>query len=580
MKRDVFSTKTLATIHEGIEKLADGMASPTNPITVTGFHRTLFERLYRSFNNPTLLKEVGLLYQEEFGMPAIALKHFDLARQFAPKDRDIEQLQKGAALAMARQITDEPGHSGLHEAIHAKPEVSALLRKTTKLNVVHETRQHLGETTGELARKQEMARQTAALKPRIKAPPVDFSKVIKDIQTLIHRTDFSGASAALEETRKAGASADELQACYAQLGLIAYDHGRMEEALDAFIVMRDLGPGTVEAWFNCGLVYQKIGQLENALSSYQEASRLAPDNPKIWCNLSTVWFELGNYEEAERTARVALESKTDYARAWDNLASALSALGRLQDAAEACQQAIRIQPALHSAWFKLGVVNFQLDNLVVALEAMSLTGDNPDYFAYVLYYQSMIEARRGELDQALQKLAEARAADPANDLESSALRELGSAFMKIGRYVTAADFYSQIMAKHPDDFSGWLALGTAYHKAEQFERAGEAYRQATQLQPDNPIAWHNLGLLASDRGNHAESLSCFQREVELSPNDAKAWYDLGITYQALGQEQESVDAFERAEGIVKALSRRSSDLSAALSIVRRLNLGERVLKTE
>jgi hypothetical protein len=32
--------------------------------------------------------------------------------------------------------------------------------------------------------------------------------------------------------------------------------------------------------------------------------------------------------------------------------------------------------------------------------------------------------------------------------------------------------------------------------------------------------------------------------------------------------------------LVRAMARRSSDLPAALSIVRRLNLGERVIKTE
>ena len=39
-------------------------------------------------------------------------------------------------------------------------------------------------------------------------------------------------------------------------------------------------------------------------------------------------------------------------------------------AAEACQQAIRIQPSLHSAWFKYGVVNFQLENFLMALECV------------------------------------------------------------------------------------------------------------------------------------------------------------------------------------------------------------------
>ena len=121
-----------------------------NWITVTSFHAALFERLQRSFNNPNLLKEVGVVYLEEFRMPAIALKHFELARQFAPKDRDIEQLQVAAALAVARQMTDQSAHSGLDEAAPSKPAVNALLRKTSKLAHVVDTRTHLDETADEM----------------------------------------------------------------------------------------------------------------------------------------------------------------------------------------------------------------------------------------------------------------------------------------------------------------------------------------------------------------------------------------------------------------------------------------------
>lgn len=580
MKRDMFSAKTLMTIHEGVEKLAASRHTPNNTITITNFHKSLFERLHRSFNNPILLKEVGLAYLDEFRMPAVALKHFDLAHQFAPKDRDIEQLQKAAALAMARQVTDQPGHSGISEPIQDKPEVRQLMRKTVNLSDLLETRQHLDETTGELSRKQQVWRKSGSLKNKPQILTADYNKPLGLAQKQIAQTDFLGAFASLDEAQKQGAPKEELLAYYAQLGLAAFDNDRMEEALDAFLLMRDLGPEAVEGWFNCGLVYQRIGQYDDALACYQEAIRLDPDNPKAWCNLGTVWFEQGNYPEAEKAARHALEAKTDYARAWDNLAAALSAMNRLPEAGEACQQAIRIQPALHGAWFKFGVINFQLDNLVVAREAFNMTGDNPDFFPYVLYYLSMIEARRGELDQAMQKLAEARRADPANDLEISALKELGAAFTKIGRYATAADFYQQITVKRPDDFSAWLALGTSLHRAEQVQKAREAYRHATELQPDNPVPWHNLGLLASDLGNREESRDCFQREVELAPDDAKAWYDLGVSLQGLGQEEESAEAFERAEGLVKSLTRRSSDLSAAMSIVRRLNLGERILKTE
>jgi tetratricopeptide (TPR) repeat protein len=581
LKRDMFSAKTLMAILDAVEQLQKIRATPGRDIPITGFHQNLFERLQQSFNNPSLLKEAGLAYLGDFGLPSVALKFFDLSHQFAPKDRDIEQLQKAAAIALARQATDQPTHGVISEVPLANPQVSSLIRKTTRLDLI-ETRKHLGDAAGELERKQQAFRKSGDIKHKTKTQPVavDYSEFYKLIQASIAQTDFIGSFAVLDEARQAGAPAEELMPYYAQLGLTAFDNGRMEEALQAFHIMRELGPKSLEGWFNSGLVYQKVGQLDDAIACYQEATRLAPENAKTWCNLSSVWFDRGDYIEAEHSARKALEIRPDYARAWDNLASTLGAVNRLPEAAEACQNAIRIQPTLHSAWFKLGVINFQQDNLKASMEAFSLTGDNPDFFAYVLYYLSMIESRRGDLDLALQKLAQARAADPTNDLESSALKEIGTVCIKLGRYATAADFYDQITQKRPDDYSAWLSLGTAHHRAENLDKARTAYLHAVELQPDNPVSWHNLGLLASDKGNHAESRDCFQREVELSPHDAKAWYDLAVSYQALGMDDEGNKAYQRAEKLVSKLARRSSDLSAALSIVRRLNLGERVLKTE
>ena len=579
IKGDMFSARTLMVIHEGVEQLAASVRDNSG-IVVTSSHAMVFERLQRAFNNPNLLREVGSLYLEEFRMPAIALKHFDLARQLAPKDREIGQLQVVAALAIARQMTGQPGLSGLDHGKPDVPQVDAMLRKTTKLAHIGDTRAHLDETAGELGRKQEAWRKTGTLKSAAAGDPAIFSGPLERARQAVESFDFDAAPQALAAAAKAGAPREELQAFYAQLGLAAYDHGRLEDALAAFEQMRDLGPEAVEGWFNCGLVFQKMGRLPDALASYQKAAKVAPDNAKTWCNLSAVWFERGEHAESEKAARRSIELKPDYARAWDNLASALGAMKRLPEAAEACQQAIHIQPALHSAWFKFGVVNFQLDELIKADEAFKMSSDSPDFATYVQYYFSMIAARRGDLETAVEKLEAASAADPGNELETTATRELAAAFTRAGEYEIAADFHHRITAKRPDDFSAWLALGTARHRANQYDEARSAYFRAIDLNSASAVPWHNLGMLSSDRGLKKEARDYFQREVELAPDDAKAWYDYGVSLHALGLDDEGARAYEQAEGLVKSLARRSSDLSAAMSIVRRLNLGERVLKEE
>ena len=65
-KRDMFSAKSLMTILEGVEQIALARGHPQNPVKITAFHVSLFERLHGSFNNPALLKAVGQLYLNDF----------------------------------------------------------------------------------------------------------------------------------------------------------------------------------------------------------------------------------------------------------------------------------------------------------------------------------------------------------------------------------------------------------------------------------------------------------------------------------------------------------------------------------
>ena len=141
LKNDFFSARTLMIIHEGIERMAKVRAQPGSILVPTPTQANLYERLYKAFNNPHLLKEAGVILLQQWHLPDSALKHFDLARQFAPADRDIEELQVAAALAIARDVTNRAGHSGIDEPVPAKPEVDAVLRKTTKLAHVTEARE-------------------------------------------------------------------------------------------------------------------------------------------------------------------------------------------------------------------------------------------------------------------------------------------------------------------------------------------------------------------------------------------------------------------------------------------------------
>ena len=272
----MFSAKSLMTIIEGLDAINQAQAVPGgSPFVVTPFHTSLFERLRASFNNPALLKAVGMIYLGDYRLPGMALKHFDLAHQFSPKDREIEQLQRTAALTLA-QVANAPSHSGIDEAPHVRPAVSDLIRKTTRLGRI-EPRVDLGASAGEMERKQAM-RKTQMILPARSAPvpTADCGPLFERAHQAILRTDFALAAKTLAQAARAKGDVGELQALYAQLGLAAYDNERLDEALEAYVEMRNLGPEAVEGWFNCGLVLQKMGRLDEAVASYREGVRIAP----------------------------------------------------------------------------------------------------------------------------------------------------------------------------------------------------------------------------------------------------------------------------------------------------------------
>ena len=58
------------------------------------------------------------------------------------------------------------------------------------------------------------------------------------------------------------------------LGIVLFDEGRMQEALDHYNEAIRLKPDNTDAYFNKGNVYAKRGDYQRAFENYNEAIRL------------------------------------------------------------------------------------------------------------------------------------------------------------------------------------------------------------------------------------------------------------------------------------------------------------------
>ena len=81
-------------------------------------------------------------------------------------------------------------------------------------------------------------------------------------------------------------------------GEVAYEQGRLREALQAFIRALTVRPDDHRLHFRTGLTHYRLGDLSGTLAAMQQAAALLPDHPGYRYHLGLVYSELGMSEQA------------------------------------------------------------------------------------------------------------------------------------------------------------------------------------------------------------------------------------------------------------------------------------------
>src|SRR5579871_2397567 len=116
-QNDPLSTRTLDVIVRGIREVA-AVSDPPTLSRLSPVSQGMFVRLAKAYNSPTLLKEVGLVYQRELGLPGVAREHFERALRLGGPARELQPLieEAGAALATHERPPvhrEEPSYGGI-----------------------------------------------------------------------------------------------------------------------------------------------------------------------------------------------------------------------------------------------------------------------------------------------------------------------------------------------------------------------------------------------------------------------------------------------------------------------------------
>ncbi|MCE0496723.1 MAG: tetratricopeptide repeat protein [Methylacidiphilales bacterium] len=427
-KKDATSIQTLEVIISGLVDLTKAIESRKSagqsPPGFSATPFTIFSRLAESYNNPSLLKQVGLHYMVEWGLPDTALRHFQRALSLGGPERALRSLIEMTSITIQRHHTATekiPATMGVTTSFAANPNVTRIIRETDK-QLITKTQRPSPQAKVVMARSLK-AQTTVALPDAIK-------DCLKEAARQLTNGNLAGVYELLLKAAKYPVKKTILCAMWSNLGRAHYQAGNYLEMEEAYLQAYVHGPKESNNYFNLALAKSMNRKMAEAETLYRFAAKLDPSNPKVWCNLGILYFQNDRFKDAERAYRSAIQSRPEYARAWENLASALLAQDKVDEAIEACRKAIQLRPGYPEAYFKLSAIYFGKGDpasLQEAARTLSYVFNYAPLAASANAMLSMIHSRLQQVDSAKASLQRAVESDPKCVLLPTVWNELETA---------------------------------------------------------------------------------------------------------------------------------------------------------
>ncbi|MGK7344508.1 MAG: tetratricopeptide repeat protein [Candidatus Nitrospinota bacterium M3_3B_026] len=198
------------------------------------------------------------------------------------------------------------------------------------------------------------------------------------------------------------------------LGVAYLNAGRLDEAIDMFLLAIRMKPGSTQPRMNLGLAYIKKGMIDSAIKTYRDLLAIDPDNVMARNNLAGLYVKKGYYGDAEREFRRALAVDPDDMYVHNNLGVLYERQGLWEQAAREFELVVGANPYDGKARYNLGTARLRMGRPAEAAEqleaAARLIPDDPDVYSNLGYaYAGM-----GRLEEAVRVLRKALELDPGH----------------------------------------------------------------------------------------------------------------------------------------------------------------------
>jgi predicted O-linked N-acetylglucosamine transferase (SPINDLY family) len=327
------------------------------------------------------------------------------------------------------------------------------------------------------------------------------------------------------------------------LGVIAYQTGNHQVAVDLFSRAIEINPNIADFYSNLGVALQELKQIDAALVSYNKAITLQPDYIDAYYNRGNALKVLKQFEAAVASYDKAIFLRPDYAEAYSNLGVALQELKQLDAALVSYNKAIQLKPDYAEAYSNRGIALKELKQFEAAVAS---------YMQAIELKPELSEAY-SNLGVALQELKQIDAAlvsyNKAIQLKpdyAEAYSNRGNALKELKQFEAAVASYMQAIELKPDLSEAYSNLGVALQELKQFEAAVASYDKAIFLRPDYAEAYSNLGVSLQELKQLDAALVSYNKAISLQPDYSDAYYNRGNALKELKQFEDAIASYDKA----------------------------------
>jgi len=207
------------------------------------------------------------------------------------------------------------------------------------------------------------------------------------------------------------------------LGVVAWNHGRIDEAEKQWNIAFKLNPNSPITLTNLGLVYAKRNEYPKAEHFFREAMLHKPDYTDPHLNLGSLMMDLGRLREAEWQLRAAVALSPLIPSCHNTLGKLYLKEGRLGEAAEQFSQSVRAAPNFEG-YDGLGDVYLEQRDFGRAKQAYAAASHINPYDSRAHFGLACIAAAAGRRQAALAEYARGFETDPNNQEAKSAVQVL------------------------------------------------------------------------------------------------------------------------------------------------------------